>query len=123
MKYWRLNANTCIVAAILFSAHPYIGDHYRDRLIAIHLHSILFTAVHVLKTVLLQFYKQHLDTCTIDTQHYSSTCSSLQLDQCPGTLPSIDPLKPQQQTEDQHRGDRLLHRPVVNNTEGPSYNM
>ena len=25
MKYQRLNANTCIVAAILFSGHPYIG--------------------------------------------------------------------------------------------------
>ena len=25
VKYRRLNANTCIVAAILFSGHPYIG--------------------------------------------------------------------------------------------------
>ena len=29
VKYQRLNANTCIVAAILFSGHPYIGRHYR----------------------------------------------------------------------------------------------
>ena len=29
VKYRRLNANTCIVAAILFSGHPYIGRHYR----------------------------------------------------------------------------------------------
>ena len=29
VKYRRLNANTCIVAAILFSGHPYIGSHYR----------------------------------------------------------------------------------------------
>ena len=27
VKYWRLKANTCIVAAILFSGHPYIGRH------------------------------------------------------------------------------------------------
>ena len=33
MKYWRLNANTSIVAAILFSGHPYIGRHYRATLI------------------------------------------------------------------------------------------
>ena len=33
MKYWRLNANTCIAAAILFSGHPYIGRHYRATLI------------------------------------------------------------------------------------------
>ena len=33
VKYWRLNANTCIVAAILFSGHPYIGRHYRASLI------------------------------------------------------------------------------------------
>ena len=26
VKYWRLNANTCIVAGILFSGHPYIGS-------------------------------------------------------------------------------------------------
>ena len=26
VKYQRLNANTCIVAAILFSGHPYIGS-------------------------------------------------------------------------------------------------
>ena len=29
VKYQRLNVNTCIVAAILFSGHPYIGRHYR----------------------------------------------------------------------------------------------
>ena len=33
VKYRRLNANTCIVAAILFSGHPYIGRHYRATLI------------------------------------------------------------------------------------------
>ena len=33
VKYRRLNANTCIVAAILFSGHPYIGRHYRASLI------------------------------------------------------------------------------------------
>ena len=33
VKYRRLNANTCIVAAILFSGHPYIGSHYRASLI------------------------------------------------------------------------------------------
>ena len=33
VKYQRLNANTCIVAAILFSGHPYIGRHYRAPLI------------------------------------------------------------------------------------------
>ena len=33
VKYWRLNANTSIVAAILFSGHPYIGRHYRASLI------------------------------------------------------------------------------------------
>ena len=26
-EHWHLNANTCIVAAILFSGHPYIGTH------------------------------------------------------------------------------------------------
>ena len=35
VKYWRLNANTCIVAAILFSGHPYIGRHCRATLIII----------------------------------------------------------------------------------------
>ena len=35
VKYRRLNANTCIVAAILFSGHPYIGRHYRASLIII----------------------------------------------------------------------------------------
>ena len=35
VKYWRLNANTCIVAAILFSDHLYIGTHYRAYLIKI----------------------------------------------------------------------------------------
>ena len=29
----RLNVNTCTVAAILFSGHPYIGRHYRTSLI------------------------------------------------------------------------------------------
>ena len=33
MKYRRLNANTCIVAAILFSGHPYIERHYHASLI------------------------------------------------------------------------------------------
>ena len=33
VKYWRLNANTSMVAAILFSGHPYIGRHYRATLI------------------------------------------------------------------------------------------
>ena len=33
VKYQHLNANTCIVAAILFSGHPYIGRHYRASLI------------------------------------------------------------------------------------------
>ena len=33
VKYWRLDANTSIVAAILFSGHPYIGRHYRASLI------------------------------------------------------------------------------------------
>ena len=32
VKYRRLNANTCIVAAILFSGHPYIGRHCRATL-------------------------------------------------------------------------------------------
>ena len=35
VKYRRLNANTCIVAAILFSGHPYIGRHYCATLIMI----------------------------------------------------------------------------------------
>ena len=35
VKYRRLNANTCIVAAILFSGHPYIGRHYRAALIIV----------------------------------------------------------------------------------------
>ena len=34
VKYWRLNANTCIVAAILFSGHHYIGRHGRNYLLA-----------------------------------------------------------------------------------------
>ena len=33
VKYQRLNANTYIVATILFSGHPYIGRHYRATLI------------------------------------------------------------------------------------------
>ena len=35
VKYRRLNANTCIVAAILFSGHPYIGRHCRATLILV----------------------------------------------------------------------------------------
>ena len=43
VKYWRLNANTCIVAAILFSGHPYIGRHCRASLIKIHTHVLILT--------------------------------------------------------------------------------
>ena len=36
VKYWRLKVNTCIVAAILFSAHPYMcrrfsSDHLSPK--------------------------------------------------------------------------------------------
>ena len=34
VKYRCLNANTCIVAAILFSGHPYIGRHGTPLLFA-----------------------------------------------------------------------------------------
>ena len=44
VKYRRLNANTCIVAAILFSGHPYIGRHYRAILIILeHYHWLSVT--------------------------------------------------------------------------------
>ena len=41
VKYWRLNANTSMVAAILFSSHPYIGRHYRASLILILLATLI----------------------------------------------------------------------------------
>ena len=41
VKYRRLNTNTCIVAAILFSGHPYIGRHYRASLIGQLLNNII----------------------------------------------------------------------------------
>ena len=51
VKYRRLNANTCIVAAILFSGHPYIGRHYRATLIGQTSGSNLKTAHPIAKLV------------------------------------------------------------------------
>ena len=46
MKYRRLIANTCIVAAILFSGHPYIGRHYRASLIVVINHDTTYWQQH-----------------------------------------------------------------------------
>ena len=74
VKYRRLNANTCIVAAILFSGHPYIGRHYRASLIEARVfHFPLSNLYSVLKSVVsgLRLFHGFHDATDIEPSHYA----------------------------------------------------
>ena len=69
VKYQRLNTNTYIVAAILFSGHPYIGRHYRATLISFIVHFLFFFFSYhfIVKVVMSVLYE-----CCI--KRYCSLC-------------------------------------------------